>query len=87
MAADLLLSRRLLERHTRRDCRWLAWPYGFGDGDLDSLAAAVGFAGTLSLRPTTVNDDTPSWHLGRFTLTAKTTPADVAGLFDPDQEQ
>ena len=87
VAADLLLSRRLLERHTRRDCRWLAWPYGFGNGDLDSLAAVVGFAGTLSLRPTTVDDDTPSWHLGRFTLTAKTTPADIAGLFEPHQEQ
>jgi hypothetical protein len=34
-----------------------------------------------------VNDETPSWHLGRFTLTAKTTPADIAGLFEPHQEQ
>jgi peptidoglycan/xylan/chitin deacetylase (PgdA/CDA1 family) len=81
VAADLLLSRRLLERRTGHPCRWLAWPYGFGNGGLDSLAAAVGFAGTLSLRPRTVEEDTPSWHLGRFTLTAKTTPRDIAGLF------
>ncbi len=86
VAADLLLSRRLLERHTGRDCRWLAWPYGFGNGALDSLAAHVGFSGTLSLRPTSVDDETPSWHLGRFTLTAKTTPADIAALFAADEE-
>lgn len=80
---DLLLSRRLIERHGRSPCRWLAWPYGFGHGALDSLAAVAGYAGTLSLRPTTVDDVTPSWHLGRFTLTAKTTPGDIAALFEP----
>ena len=82
VALDLLLSRRLVERHAGRPCRWLAWPYGFGNGDLDSLAAAVGYDGTLSLRPVTVENDTPPWHIGRFTLTAKTTPADIASLFD-----
>jgi peptidoglycan/xylan/chitin deacetylase (PgdA/CDA1 family) len=86
VAADLLLSRRLLERHTGHPCRWLAWPYGFGSGALDSLAAGVGFSGTLSLRPVTVDQGTPSWHLGRFTLTAKTTPADIAGLFARAEE-
>lgn len=80
---DLLLSRRLIERHGQSPCRWLAWPYGFGHGALDSLAAVAGYAGTLSLRPTTVDDVTPSWHLGRFTLTAKTTPRDIAALFEP----
>lgn len=79
---DLVLSRRLIERHGQAPCRWLAWPYGFGHGALDSLAAVAGFAGTLSLRPTTVDEVTPSWHLGRFTLTAKTTPRDIAALFE-----
>ncbi|HOX25349.1 MAG TPA: polysaccharide deacetylase family protein [Candidatus Krumholzibacteria bacterium] len=81
VAADLLLSRRLVERHTGHPCRWLAWPYGFGSGALDRTAARAGFAGTLSLRPVVVMDATPTWHLGRFALTAKTTPQDVAALF------
>jgi len=79
--ADLLLSRRLLEHHTGHPCRWLAWPYGFGSGALDRTAARAGFAGTLSLRPVAVADLTPTWHLGRFALTAKTTPQDIAALF------
>ncbi len=81
IAADLLLSRRLVERHIGKSCLWLAWPYGFGSGRLDSLAARVGFHGTLSLRPRSVEDDSPPWHLGRFTLTAKTTPQEVAAFF------
>lgn len=78
---DLDLSRRLIEQHGGATCRWLAWPYGFGNGALDSLAAVAGYDGTLSLRPTAVDESTPNWHLGRFTLTAKTTPADIADLF------
>lgn len=84
---DLMLSRHLLERHTQMPCQWLAWPYGFGHGALDSLAAMAGYTGTLSLRPTTVTPRSPTWHLGRFTLTAKTTPGDIAALFIPTPEE
>ena len=83
---DLTLSRRLVERHTRTACHWLAWPYGFGSGALDSLAARAGYRGTLSLRPVTLDENTPAWHMGRFTLTAKTTPDDIAALFAVAEE-
>ena len=83
VGADLLLSRQLVERHGGRPCRWLAWPYGFGNAALDRLAAGAGFDGTLSLRPRSVDDDAAPWHLGRYTLTAKTTPDEIAALLQP----
>jgi hypothetical protein len=83
---DLVLGRRLVERHGGAACRWLAWPYGFGHGALDSLAAVAGYTGTLSLRPRAIDDESRHWHLGRFTLTAKTTPQDIAALFAPDED-
>ena len=83
---DLRLSRRLLEHHTGTPCRWLAWPYGFGHSALDRQAEAAGFAGTLSLRPRSVDSESAPWHVGRFTLTAKTTLQDIAVLLAAAEE-
>jgi peptidoglycan/xylan/chitin deacetylase (PgdA/CDA1 family) len=86
VGADLLLSRQLIEREGRRPCRWLAWPYGFGNEALDRLAAGAGFDGTLSLRPRSMDDNAAPWHIGRYTLTAKTTPDEIAALLRPGEE-
>lgn len=40
---DLVESRRLIAANVGSDSRHLAWPYGFGGGELDSLAVAAGF--------------------------------------------
>lgn len=73
VATDLLASRMEILHHVGKAPRWIAWPYGFADGSLDSLCHAVGFRGSVSLRPSTYGpDDTPT-TVGRFTLTAKST--------------
>lgn len=83
VASDLLASRVVIRREVGDEPRWLAWPYGFADGKLDSVAAAAGFRGTVSLRPVTYGLADGSGHVGRFTLTAKTTLAQIAAVF-PD---
>ncbi|MCB1184053.1 polysaccharide deacetylase family protein [bacterium] len=72
VAADLLASRGDIAT-ARTDARWLAWPYGFANGDLDSIARAVGFRGTVSLEPRPFAATDSLLHTGRFTLTAKST--------------
>jgi peptidoglycan/xylan/chitin deacetylase (PgdA/CDA1 family) len=47
---DLVLSRNLIKDHVGGECRFLAWPYGFGEKSVDSLAAAAGFEGVCTLR-------------------------------------
>ncbi len=73
VAADLLASRYDLAAELQVDARWLAWPYGFAHGDLDSISQLVGFRGTVSLKPTAFTAGDTLFDPGRYTLTAKTT--------------
>lgn len=47
--ADLATSVRLIEEHTGRDVRVVAWPYGARNGALDAAAHALGMSITLTL--------------------------------------
>lgn len=73
VARDLLASRRAITAQVGRAPGFLAWPYGFASAALDSVAAAAGFAGTLSLKPRPFHDAS-AWHIGRYAVSAKTTP-------------
>jgi len=81
VTGDLLASRASILHHTGAVSRWLAWPYGYGNGDLDSVASRTGFSGTVSLMARTFSPATGPWHVGRFTVTAKTTRERIRALF------
>ena len=83
VAADLLASRLDIAQATGRQAGWLAWPYGFAHARLDSIARAVGFRGSVSLRPAAFSRADTLLHPGRFTLTAKTTLDQIAAAFPP----
>ncbi len=78
---DLLISRAKLAERAGAVSHWLAWPYGYGNGDLDSIAAMVGFSGTVSLKPQTYGPLGGPWHVGRYPVTATTTLAQIKALF------
>jgi peptidoglycan/xylan/chitin deacetylase (PgdA/CDA1 family) len=77
---DLSKSKRSIEQHLGGHVSSFAWPYGFGDAELDSVAAAAGFhvlctmgAGS-NLRIRFFGDSRP-WQLleiRRYTITART---------------
>ena len=71
---DLRASRDALQRELGRPARWLAWPYGWANDDLDRLAAGEGYAGSVSLAAgaNVPGRDRP-WHLSRLTISARTT--------------
>jgi len=46
---DLQVSRKAIERELGRPADYLAWPYGTGSSEIDSLAVAAGFKGICSL--------------------------------------
>ena len=72
---DLRSSSRALQRHLGHPARWLAWPYGWANTPLDSLAAKEGYRGSLSLAAGTNKPGRDStWHLSRITITARTSP-------------
>lgn len=73
VAEDLLASRLDIRANIGRDPVWLCWPYGFAESPLDSLAGRLGYRGTVSLRPSTYGAGESTGHVGRFSLTAKTT--------------
>lgn len=81
IAADLVASRIDLGDGAGAEARWLAWPYGFADGQLDSLSREVGFRGTVSLAPRAFTRQDTTFQVGRFALTAKSTLAHIAGVF------
>lgn len=81
VAADLLASRLDIAAATGHTPRWLAWPYGFAHGRLDSVSRAVGFRGSVSLRPAAFSAADTLLQPGRFTLTAKTTLDQIAATF------
>lgn len=53
---DLRESRRLLRQHLGVESRFLAWPYGFANKELDKLAIAAGFDAVCTL---TRGDNSP----------------------------
>lgn len=80
VARDLETGRDEVRRLGAGRTPWLAWPYGFASPALDSLAVAVGFRGTVSLSPRRFGAADRDLHVGRFTLTAHTTLAQVAAI-------
>jgi len=83
VAADLTASRYDIERELQRLPEWLAWPYGFAHGDLDSISRLVGFRGTVSLAPLNFAQDDTLLSPGRYTLNAKTTLNMIKGILPP----
>jgi peptidoglycan/xylan/chitin deacetylase (PgdA/CDA1 family) len=81
VAWDLAASRAVTRAETGCEATYLAWPYGFANADLDSVAAAVGFRGSVSLHPSAWGPQAAPWHVGRYTITAKTTSRHIAALF------
>ena len=47
---DLEKSRDLIGEHIGEEARFLAWPYGFANAPLDSLAVLAGFTSTCTMR-------------------------------------
>lgn len=71
---DLETSRAAIRRYLGHDSRFLAWPFGYGDGITNSLAHAAGMRCVLTLRPERVVAAPPPHQgdLGRFAVTART---------------
>lgn len=80
VAADLARSLAETRRLGGAASPWLAWPYGFATPALDSLAASLGFRGTASLAPRRFGAADGELRVGRFTLTAHTTMAQVRAI-------
>ena len=83
MAVDLVSSRLDILAGTGRAPRWLAWPYGFANGELNRMARDLGFRGTVSLRPEVFSAADSVLAVGRMTLTAKTTMGQISGIWAP----
>lgn len=81
--ADLLASRAAIAALAGPRRAWLAWPYGFANGELDSLARACGFRGTVSLKPRPFAPDDSGLSVGRYAVTAHTTTAGVVAFLAP----
>lgn len=80
VADDLLASREAIDRLGSRPAHWLAWPYGFASPQLDGVARGLGFRGTVSLSPHDFSGDNLALRVGRYTLTAHTTMAQVQAM-------
>ncbi len=85
VAIDLRASRAEITRHLGTPPRWLAWPYGYATDALDSLALAAGFRGTVSLYPGRFTALDTTLHVGRVTLTAKTTIGEIIAVLPPGE--
>lgn len=79
LAQDLLASREAIRRELGSECRYLAWPFGFGDAPVDSLAHSLGFRRVLTLSPRrnlrdfrAAFEPDPPDGLGRYAITART---------------
>jgi len=82
--ADLMTSRLDIIAEIQTAPRWLAWPYGFAHGDLDSIARHMGFSGTVSLAPRAFTALDTNLSAGRYTLTATTTLDMIKSFLPPD---
>jgi biofilm PGA synthesis lipoprotein PgaB len=71
---DLEASRAAVRRHLGHDAQFLAWPFGYGGPEVDSLARAAGMRRVLTLRPERTRADEPAAGraLGRYAVTART---------------
>ena len=69
---DLEKSRGLIEHLFGEESRVLAWPFGFGSAQSDSIARQAGFEGICSLWPGTNNVGESPYFIKRYTITART---------------
>ena len=70
---DLQTSRDAIFRELGREPRYIAWPFGYGRADIDSIAGSVGFDAVLTLEPyrnEPLAKSVPS--LGRYAVNART---------------
>lgn len=79
LVQDLRASRAVIRRELGHDATFLAWPFGFGDAVVDSIARAAGFRRVLTLRPERNRPDPEASlaeqggpSLGRYAVTART---------------
>ena len=77
LGRDLETSRAAIRHHLGHDARYLAWPFGYGNAAVDSLARASGMRRVLTLRPHRnlpdfAGDDESLPGLGRYAVTART---------------
>jgi len=79
LVQDLRASRAVIRRELGHEATFLAWPFGFGDAVVDSIARAAGFRRVLTLRPErnapeleTPFDPREEAGLGRYAITART---------------
>lgn len=80
VVADLQTSREQIVLLVGQRPPWLAWPYGFATPALDSLSLRLGFRGTVSLSPRAFGPADGDLRVGRYTLTAHTTMAQIVAL-------
>ncbi len=79
LGRDLGASRAAIQRELAHEAGFISWPFGFGDEETDSLAAALGFQGIFTLYParSVAPEDSvavdPRHTIGRFPITARTT--------------
>ena len=63
----------MIRRELGRDTTFLAWPFGYSNAVVDSIAHAVGFRRTLTLRPRRIlGENDARVPVGRYTVTART---------------
>ena len=86
---DLARSRAAIERNTGRSPRFLAWPYGAANANLNRIAAEEGFTRTCSLRAKrnvrvfpTAGNTPPSAEISRYTITARTSLRAFKSILD-----
>jgi peptidoglycan/xylan/chitin deacetylase (PgdA/CDA1 family) len=76
LGMDLRASRRAIRRELGHQSRFLAWPFGAGSVEADSLAQALGFRRTLTLWPyrnsPPLEGAEAAPPLGRYAITART---------------
>lgn len=83
---DLRRSRKEIEYHLRTEPVAVAWPYGFGNARLDHLARMAGFSSTFSLQAGATRPEADSsWHIRRYTITARTTVQLLAKMVGPGE--
>jgi peptidoglycan/xylan/chitin deacetylase (PgdA/CDA1 family) len=89
---DLRISRETIEQRLGREVSALAWPYGFGDASLDSVAAAAGFRVLCTLgagsnrriRPAAGRAPWQLMEIRRHTITARISPRSFEEILDGD---
>ncbi|MGQ0722890.1 MAG: polysaccharide deacetylase family protein [Candidatus Eiseniibacteriota bacterium] len=81
LGEDLRRSREAIARELGHESRFLAWPFGFGSSEVDSLANAAGFERVLTLRPAR-NPARPGGSVGRYAVTARTSPVAFRTIVD-----